>query len=71
MGRRGEGYKSGRGEWVNIKDTDWYKEMKTNYSPQSNLAFYRKEKKLTQAGLFWEFLSSVGSGLKQPLRNGR
>ena len=36
-------------EWVNIKDTDWYKEMK--YSPASNLAFYRKEKKLTQASL--------------------
>lgn len=38
-------------EWINIKDTDWYKEMKESYSPASNLAFYRKEKKLTQASL--------------------
>ncbi len=38
-------------EWVNIKDTDWYREMKESYSPASNLAFYRKEKKLTQAAL--------------------
>ena len=38
-------------EWVNIEDTDWYREMKEKYSPASNLAFYRKEKKLTQASL--------------------
>ena len=38
-------------EWVNIKDTDWYKDMKKTYSPGSNLAFYRKEKKLTQESL--------------------
>ena len=38
-------------EWVNIEDTDWYREMKEKYSPASNLAFYRKEKKLTQTAL--------------------
>lgn len=38
-------------DWVNIENTDWYKEMKETYSPSSNLAFYRKEKKLTQATL--------------------
>ena len=38
-------------EWVNIEDTDWYREMKEKYSPASNLAFYRKERKLTQASL--------------------
>lgn len=29
-------------EWVNIKDTDWYKELKASYSPASNLASYRR-----------------------------
>ena len=38
-------------EWVNIEYTDWYREMKEKYSPASNLAFYRKEKKLTQTAL--------------------
>ena len=38
-------------EWVNIEDTDWYREMKEKYTPASNLAFYRKEKKLTQTAL--------------------
>ncbi len=38
-------------EWVNIVDTDWYGEMREKYSPSSNLAFYRKEKKLTKASL--------------------
>lgn len=38
-------------EWVNFEDTDWYKEMRKKYSPSLNLSFYRKEKKLTQAGL--------------------
>ncbi len=37
-------------EWVNIDDTDWYKEMRKKYSPSSNLSFYRKEKKLTRSG---------------------
>ena len=37
--------------WVNIEDTDWYRKMKEKYSPASNLAFYRKEKKLTQTAL--------------------
>ena len=38
-------------EWVNIEDTDWYREVKEKYTPASNLAFYRKEKKLTLASL--------------------
>ncbi len=38
-------------EWVNIDDSEWYKQMKEKYSPSSNLAFYRKEKKLTQTVL--------------------
>ena len=38
-------------ERVNIEESDWYREMKEKYSPSSNLAFYRKEKKLTLASL--------------------
>ena len=38
-------------EWVNIDNTDWYKSMMEKYTPSLNLAFYRKEKKLTQANL--------------------
>ncbi len=43
--------KAGDDEWVNIEESDWYGEMKEKYSPASNLAFYRKEKKLTQTEL--------------------
>ena len=42
---------AGDDEWVNIEDTDWYREMKGKYTPASNLALYRKEKKLTRASL--------------------
>ena len=38
-------------EWVNIEESDWYREMKEKYTPASNLAFCRKEKKLTRASL--------------------
>ena len=27
-------------EWVNIEETDWYREMKAKYTPASSLAFY-------------------------------
>ena len=38
---------AGDDELVNIEESDWYREMKDKYTPASNLAFYRKEKKLT------------------------
>ena len=38
-------------ERVNIEESDWYREMKDKYSPTSNLAFYRRERKLTQTEL--------------------
>ena len=38
-------------EWVNIEDTDWYKGMKSLFTPSSNLSYYRKKKKLTQTEL--------------------
>lgn len=41
----------GDDEWVNIEDTDWYREMNEKYTPASNIAFYRKEKKLTRSAL--------------------
>ena len=42
---------AGDDELVNIEDTEWYREMKDKYTPASNLAFCRKEKKLTRASL--------------------
>jgi len=36
-------------EWVNFEDTDWHKGIKAIRTPAYNLAFYRKEHKLTQA----------------------
>ena len=36
---------------MNIEESDWYREMKEKYTPASNLALYRKEKKLTRAEL--------------------
>ena len=40
---------AGDDERVNIEESDWYRKMKDKYTPASNLAFCRKEKKLTQA----------------------
>ena len=37
--------------WVDYKDTDWYKEISSIRTPAFNLAFYRKERRLTQAAL--------------------
>ena len=42
---------AGDDERVNIEESDWYREMKEKYTPASNLAFCRKEKKLTRASL--------------------
>lgn len=38
-------------EWVDIKETEWYKNMKERYTPAMNLAYYRKKEHLTQKQL--------------------
>ncbi len=38
-------------EWVDIRDTEWLKSMKENYTPAMNLAYYRKKEHLTQKEL--------------------
>lgn len=38
-------------EWVNIVETDWYREKMEKYSPASSLAFYRREKEFTKDSL--------------------
>lgn len=38
-------------ELVNVDETDWYRGIKAVMPPSVNLAFYRKERNLTQAKL--------------------
>ena len=39
------------GNLVDFHDTDWFKEVEPELTPASNLAFYRKLAKMTQAEL--------------------
>ena len=38
-------------DFVDFHDTDWFKEVEPELTPASNLAFYRKLRKMTQAEL--------------------
>lgn len=38
-------------EYVNFRDTDWFKSIEPSLTPAYNLAFYRKLNKMTQAEL--------------------
>ncbi len=38
-------------EWVDINETEWFKNMKERYTPAMNLAYYRKKEHLTQKQL--------------------
>ena len=38
-------------EWVDFRDTDWYKEMRATYHPSFYLKYYRKKRKLTLKAL--------------------
>ena len=38
-------------ELMNVKDSDWYKNMKAKITPGETVAFYRKMHKMTQAEL--------------------
>ena len=38
-------------EYVNVKDTDWYKNIESKITPGETLSFYRKMHKMTQKEL--------------------
>lgn len=38
-------------EWVNFRDTDWFKEIEASRTPSVNLKFYRTQKHMTQTEL--------------------
>jgi len=38
-------------EYVNVKDTDWYKNIKAEITPGETVSFYRKMHKMTQKEL--------------------
>jgi len=38
-------------EYVNVKDTDWYKNIKAKITPGETVSFYRKMHKMTQKEL--------------------
>ena len=38
-------------DWINIEDTDWYREMKASRTPEGNLKFYRTQKKMSRKSL--------------------
>lgn len=35
-------------KFINVKDSDWYKNIKTKITPGETIAFYRKMHKMTQ-----------------------
>lgn len=57
-------------EYVNIEDTDWYKEMKAKETPSGNMRFYRRLCKMTQSeleeklGTTKQHISNMERGLK-------
>lgn len=57
-------------EYVNIEDTDWFKEMKAKETPNGNMRFYRKLCKMTQTelaekiGTTKQHISNMERGLK-------
>jgi DNA-binding XRE family transcriptional regulator len=56
-------------EYINIKETDWYKKMKTEKIPGDNMKIYRKIHKITQKKL-GEMLGDVPKQHISNMENG-
>ena len=58
-------------EWINIEDTDWYKNLKASRTPAVNLKFYRTQKRMTQKalgevlGIEKQYVSDMEHGRKE------
>ena len=58
-------------DWINIEDTDWYKNLNASRTPAVNLKFYRTQKRMTQKslgevlGIEKQYVSDMEHGRKE------